>query len=247
MVDVGAGDFEGKDVAGKIVVFDLKFVNLPIPLFRLLADFNYNPNNTVKDTDSLPQPYITNFTGVAQKAIDGGAVGMVGVLADYFDSDKYYNEYYRRLDMTIPGVWVKPTVGAAIRNQLDAQPSSSANLKLNVTREPAQARNVIGFLPGTSKETILISSHHDAVFKGAVEDASGTAEVLALAKYFGAMPKAKRKKSLMFATMDSHFTGYQAHQAFAEKYITGVSPSRRPVANLAISTSAVRPWSRTVS
>ena len=234
LVDVANGDFTGKDVDGKIVVFNLKFLNLPIPLFRALADFNYDPNNTVKDTDQLAQPYITNFTDVARKAMDGGAVGMVGVLADYFDSDKYYNEYYRRLDMTVPGVWVKPTVGTAIRSQLASKPSANANLKLNVTREPATARNVIGFLPGQSKETILISSHHDAVFKGAVEDASGTAEVLALAKYFGAMKQKQRKKSLMFATMDSHFTGYQAHQKFGEKYFTDPPESKRPVANLAI-------------
>ena len=234
LVDVGNGDFTGKDVAGKIVVFNLKFTELPIPLFRAVADFNYDPGNTVSDSDKLSQPYITNFTAVATKAMDGGAAGMVGVLADYFDSDKYFNEYYRRLDMKIPGVWVKPSVGSSLRSQMAGKPGATANLKLNVTREPATARNVIGFLPGRSKETILISSHHDAVFKGAVEDASGTSEVLALAKYFGAMKQKQREKSLMFATMDSHFTGYQAHDKFLKKYVSNVPQAKRPVANLAI-------------
>lgn len=237
MVDVGTGSataFGENDVKGKIVVFDLKFVNLPIPLFRLLSDYYYDPANSVKDTDLLPQPYITNFVDVSQRAIDGGAVGVVGVLADYFDSNKYYNENYRRLDMSIPGVWVTRDVGAGIRAKLATDPATTANLKLNVTRAPAKARNVIGYLPGRSKETILISSHHDAVFDGAVEDASGTAEVLALAKYFAAMPRKKRAKSMMFATMDSHFTGYQAHQAFVKKYVDKSPPSKRPVVNIAV-------------
>ncbi|HTU14002.1 MAG TPA: M28 family peptidase [Solirubrobacterales bacterium] len=237
IVDVGDGttaDFAGKDIAGKVVLFDLRFLNLPIPLFRMLSDYYYDPRATISDSDALPQPYITNFVDVAQRAMDGGAAGVVGVLADYFDSDKYYNENYRRLDMDIPGVWVTRNVGASIRARLAENPTAAANLRLNVSRGPVQARNVVGFLPGRSKETILISSHHDAVFDGAVEDASGTAEVLALAKYFATLPKRKRQKSLMFATMDSHFTGYQAHMAFTDKYILGVPPAKRPVANVAI-------------
>ena len=48
---------------------------------------------------------------------------------------------------------------------------------------------MIGFLPGQNGTTLLISSHHDAVWDGAVEDGSGTSEVLALARHFRALKK----------------------------------------------------------
>ncbi|MBN8866426.1 MAG: M28 family peptidase [Solirubrobacterales bacterium] len=237
VVDVGDGNqqtFAATDVKGKVVMFDLRFTGLPADLFRAIADFYYDPDETVAPGEVLPQPYLTNFVDVVQRAMDGGAVGVVGVLADYFDSKYYFNEEYRRLQMTVPGMWVTKSEGDAIRAQLAADPSAQAKLVMNGERRAAPARNVIGYLPGRSRQTLLISSHHDAVWDGAVEDGSGTAEVLALAKYFGALPKKRRPMSLMFATMDSHFSGYQAHQKFIRKYVTGVPEARRPRVNFAI-------------
>jgi hypothetical protein len=74
-------------------------------------------------------------------------------------------------------------------------------------------------LPGKSKDTILVTSHHDSVWNGAVEDGSGAASVLAQAQYFASKPAESREKTLLFATMDSHWTGYQVHTAFGKKYI----------------------------
>jgi hypothetical protein len=50
-----------------------------------------------------------------------------------------------------------------------------------------------------------------------VEDASGVAEVLALAKYFGAVPKEQREKTLMFVSLDTHFSMYQGHLDLIKK------------------------------
>lgn len=237
VVDVGNGTrsaFESTDVTGKVVIFDLRFTGLPADLFKAIADFYYDPDETVAPGEVIPQPYLTNFVDVTQRAMDGGAIGIVGVLADYFDSKYYFNEEYRRLQMDIPGLWVTRDEGAQIRAQLAADPGAPAKIVMNGERKAAPARNVVGFLPGKSKTTLLISSHHDAVWDGAVEDGSGTAAVIALARYFGALKKKQRPMSLMFATMDSHFSGYQAHQAFIDKYVTGVPEAKRPKVNFAI-------------
>lgn len=45
------------------------------------------------------------------------------------------------------------------------------------------------------------------------------AEVLALAKYYGLQPPSARERSMMFVVMDSHFTGYEAHEDFAKNNI----------------------------
>jgi hypothetical protein len=111
---------------------------------------------------------------------------------------------------------------------------SQATIILKGSYEPATAMTVVGFLPGQSPETILISSHHDSVWDGGVEDASGTAEVLALAKYFAAQPISERNKSLMFVTFDSHFVRYESHDAFIKKYIDNPVGERRIIVNVSI-------------
>ena len=55
------------------------------------------------------------------------------------------------------------------------------------------------------------------VFNGAVQDASGMAEVMALAKYFAAIPYEKRPFTMMFAALDGHYTDYAGHLALVKK------------------------------
>jgi hypothetical protein len=138
--------------------------------------------------------------------------------------------------MTIPGVWVTKKDGATIRRLLAG--NAKATMKLTATRKAVTAKTVVGFLPGKSKDTVMVQSHHDSQGPGAVEDGTGAAEVMALADYYGSLAKKpgyqKREKTLMFATFDSHFTGYQQHMAFADKYIVKKKTPYRIVADAAI-------------
>jgi len=98
-----------------------------------------------------------------------------------------------------------------LKSLLDKDTPNRARLVLDGTIEPATAYNVIGYLPGKTDDIIMIHSHHDAPWASAVEDASGVAEVLALAKYFAQVPAHSREKTLMFVTLDTHFTMYEGH------------------------------------
>lgn len=240
IVDVGSGsssNYSGKDVRGKIVMFDLKF-QLPLAGLLPVTEFIWDPTLSLFNKNLFTaNPYVTNYESAAKAAMDNGAAGFIGVLSDYFDSNKYYNEYYRGTNVSLPGMWVTKSVGAGIRSKLKAAPSTAASISLEATRRRVPASTVVGYLEGASKDTILITSHHDAVWEGAVEDGSGAAEVLALAKYYAALPASSRKKSLMFTTNDSHFTGYQAHVAFIRRNVLERDPAVQPhrlVANVAI-------------
>lgn len=242
LVDIrgaGAQDVEGRDLNGKIVLFDLDF-QLPLAGLLPFTEFMWDPGNTlVSSPKTLTQanPYITNFTSAIQAAQDAGAAGFIGVLGDYFDSHEYHNEFYRRLVVKIPGMWVTKAEGAKLRAQLAADPATPANLVLETTRAEKPASVVVGVLPGKSKDAIMVQTHHDSGHTGAVEDGSGVAEVLALAKHYAAQPAASREKTLLFTTFDSHFTGYQAHFAFVKRHITERDPARDPyriVANVTL-------------
>lgn len=66
-----------------------------------------------------------------------------------------------------------------------------------------QYRTVVGHPTGKNAETLMVRSHHDSGFMGAVEDASGVSEVLALAKYYGQTPAKSRDRNMMFVVMDT--------------------------------------------
>lgn len=238
VVDIGAGKIAGHDVRGKIVLFDLSFY-LPTAGLLPLAEYIHDPDNSRFDPQTMltANPYLTSLESTVRDAQRAGAVGFVGVLKDYFDSNRYHNEYYRRLAMTIPGMWVTRADGVRLRQALSAN-ANRARIDLTVDRREVVGRTVVGMLAGRSRDTVMVQSHHDSIGPGAVEDATGTAEVLALADHYGAQARRsgyrQRDKSLMFVTFDTHFTGYQAHQAFVDKYIVHRRTPWRIVANTTI-------------
>ena len=238
LFDVGDGNawaIRTRDVKGKIVVFDLKF-EVSTVAFLPFVDFLWDPKLTLLEPSIFAaNPYLTNLSRVVKRLQEAGAAGFVGVLSDYYDSNRYHNEYYRRSQMTIPGVWVTKSDGQLLRDQLrKAGKGAQANLVLEGSRTEVEARAVVGVLPGRSHETILMTSHHDSVSAGAVEDASGVGALLAQLQIAASKPAAEREKTMLFATMDSHFTGYQVHQAFADKYITRQATPYKLVAGITL-------------
>ncbi|MCD2498091.1 MULTISPECIES: M28 family peptidase [Microbacterium] len=220
VVDIGAGRVRSHDVRGAIVLFDLTF-DMTLAHTLPLTLFIHDPGRRVLRRDVLRSrnPYVTSLARTMREAAAAGAIGVIGVLRDYPDSLGYHNEYYRRTLFPLPGVWVTRAGGERLRSALAKR--ASAALTLDITREEVISRTVIGVLAGASDDAIMIQSHHDSVGAGAVEDASGTAEVIALAEHYGraAAGGARRDKTLLFVTFDTHFTGYQAHQEFARRYV----------------------------
>ncbi len=238
VVDIGDGgvfDLLGKDLRGKIVVFNLRFL-APNMAMALGSEFLYDPNlSLLQNPRALAQanPYISNYVSVLRAAQRAGAVGFIGVLTDYFESNRYRNEYYQRLQVVLPGFWVTRAEGTRLRSLLP-KAGGKATLELEGRRYQAPTRTVLGYLPGKSRETIMVQSHHDSVGPGAVEDASGSAEVLALARYYAGRPASERERGLLFVTFDSHFTGYHSHGAFLRDYVLAQDRPYDIVANATV-------------
>lgn len=227
IVDIGADPVKKHDVRGKIVLFDLAFTMTTAHTLPLTV-YLYDPDRKVRNREVLGSrnPYVTSLGRVMREAMSAGAVGLIGVLRDYPESHRYHNEYYRRTLFSLPGVWITRSAGEDLRRRLagaDGAPANAARarLTLDVRRERVTSRTVIGVLPGRTNDTIMVQSHHDSVSPGAVEDASGTAEVIALAEHFGVEARAghQREKTLMFVTFDTHFTGYHSHMEFARRHV----------------------------
>ncbi|RRJ64633.1 M28 family peptidase [Paenibacillus oralis] len=227
IVYVGEGsesDFKNVDVQGKIVVSDVVFSDIPVGLAKFVSYLYYDPENTLPLTSSRANPYSPNtYPYNYYRAMENGAAGFVGILSNYIDSNEFNNEDYSYLGgkMKIPALWVSRTEGANIIEVIKtAGDAAEASLKMSVQIEEVKAGAVVGYLPGKSEDIIMIQSHYDSSTTGAVEDASGSSVVLALAKFYAQIPKEERDRSLLFVAMDTHFADYVSHDAFIEKYLT---------------------------
>ena len=86
------------------------------------------------------------------------------------------------------------------------------SIGLDVEIERVQSANILGLLPGSdpelSDEVVIYTAHHDhlgigtpnedgdAIYNGAMDNATGVAQILAIAKALKALPEAPRRSSL---------------------------------------------------
>ena len=61
-----------------------------------------------------------------------------------------------------------------------------------------------GTLPGMTDETIYITAHHDGWFDAAGDDGTGVATELGLAEHYAKIPRAQRKRTIVFISEAGH-------------------------------------------
>jgi hypothetical protein len=206
------GDTRG--VAGKHALAELDLIRMPLDGLREQATHIYDPNG---DFDEAVQvlPFGTSFMLVMEPAIAAGAAGFVGALTGVpWETSDYYVPY-DAVERPIPGLWVAPSAGRHLVSMLDAGPVV-ARMTTTARRTMTTTHNVVGSLPGGSDDWIVIASHHDGPWASAVEDASGTALVLAQARYWSKVPAYERPHNLLFLLTSGHMAGGAGTRAFVE-------------------------------
>lgn len=219
LVYVGSDTDSDVDVKGKIVVAEVGFTSLPYEICDVIGYLKYDPNNTFGMTDTKDVVYLgDSFTDGYFNYMEKGAAGYIGILTDYYDTAEYLSEDYTYYgDMTLPGMWVSNTDGTKIRELIDKDSTVTATLSMNGSLKEVDAGAVVGYVKGKSDETIMVQSHYDSITKGAVEDASGMACMLALAEMYSQIPSENLEKSILFIATDTHFSDYDTHDAVVEK------------------------------
>ena len=111
-------------------------------------------------------------------------------------------------------------------------------MHLTQTSRSFESGNVIGLLPGDSPETIVYSAHldhlgicapgaRDPICNGAIDNATGIAEVLEIARGFAALPK--RERSVLFIAVTGEERGLLGSAWFVRHPTV---PRERMIANL---------------
>lgn len=236
-------DFRRVDARGKIAVVEADIADAAkTPELNNAYFISDSQNHLTGTTYSVNFPrnnlgaFAPNFDGAGANTLVGGlasgylarrdayrnakkagAVGLVMVLKNYCGSA--VNSFYFPYDGEIkdlPGLYVSERDGASLI-QL-ARAGRTANLRLEGTVTNGEMRNIYGVLPGASDDVILITSHHDSTHRGAVEDASGVAQVLAQISAWRQIPQSQRPKTLVFVAAAGHFFKGQGSYEFAKRH-----------------------------
>jgi hypothetical protein len=101
--------------------------------------------------------------------------------------------------------------GKAARAMIEAA-AGGPPPKVRVTLDAARVPNlktalVWGTLPGATDETVYITAHRDGWFDAAGDNASGVAVMLGLAEHFAKIPRAERRRTIIFIGLDGHHNG----------------------------------------
>ena len=136
-----------------------------------------------------------------------GAVGMIAILKDYdTGTDRFYSDPSAMVQTRGPGVFLGKYVGEGLVAKIEASPGPlEATLVVEGEARRSRSANIVATLPGQKPETIIVNTHHDSGWAGGVQDASGVAAVLGLARYFAKIPENFRQKTLVFAFDGSHY------------------------------------------
>ncbi len=223
----------GKDISGKHVLIDvhydatlnsLAFLLLSLPGLNTIS-WIYDPN---KDLTSITIPgvfMINRWMQAYTYLANHGAAGVVGILSDYPKDDPRQYNYYQTIlrdvegirENWIPGLWVSKNKGDLLKTLIaDNSGSVWANMMLHGTITTKITHNVVATIPGLSDDIIIVSSHNDSLWEGAVEDASGCAMVLALAKHYAGL-SAPPEKTMVFLLDGSHFAMPHGGEVFIEE------------------------------
>ena len=98
--------------------------------------------------------------------------------------------------------------GDLLREALENSTNVSIKLQADIIeKQNLKTSNVWGILPGSSDENILLMAHTDAFFEGAMDNASGIAMMLEIARHYAAIPREKRRRNLIFLTTPDHHHG----------------------------------------
>jgi hypothetical protein len=199
-----------ESIAGKIVVIPTRpHPEKPFPE-EYLINYTYNDYEYATDAETLPPPFefvdpAESFTfdiwwQLAQRLDripkDGNAAGAVIVYDMAFARTKGLYTF------TVPTLYDSPTLivsredGAKVIE--DAKAGKSATLRLEASLEPAEAYQLIAYLPGKDygtpdDEQIVLINHTDGP---SITQDNGALGLLAIVKYFSHIPQEHRPRTL---------------------------------------------------
>ncbi|MBI2924969.1 MAG: M28 family peptidase [Verrucomicrobia bacterium] len=224
----GPEDLAAVDLRGRIVVAEMRFADLTGAALKKGARFIRDAHQSVPDGPLHVANWLIRNFPVYYEAQRRGAVGFIGLLVDSPTDGCDFYVPYDGYPKGLPAVWVGREHAGRVRSL--ARASLPARLVSRGENRAVDSHNIVGVIPGSgggaeaNNENIIVTCHHDAPFASAVEDASGLAVLLALAKEF-AVARAERpplRRDLVFVGSSGHFHGGIGNRVFVKRHAEGL-------------------------
>ena len=193
---------------GKVVVLDVIPGELHPGHLVAISDYVHDPAGFFKTAKPMSAPNLSaNMPLAFYDAHAEGAVALVGILSYATGTNQFYPDVGLAVRNLMPALMVGKFDGKTLKQNLkDAGGSLQGRMKLlGRVEKHAETGNVVGTLPGVTDDVLIINTHHDGCFSSAVEDGSGIASVLALAKFYAAYVPDLRVRTLVFDFEGGHW------------------------------------------
>ena len=119
----------------------------------------------------------------------------------------------------VPTLTISQDEGFMLRDRLAAGERVEIRLSLTIEqRAGLKSENVFAVLPGRSDEQDLVVMHADGFFQGAMDNASGMATGLEIARYYAAKPWAERPRTMVFLLIPDHHHGEHGRALVIKTY-----------------------------
>jgi hypothetical protein len=108
----------------------------------------------------------------------------------------------------VPTLTISQDEGFMLRDMLAAGQKVQISVRLDIDeRAGLKTENLYATLPGATDEQIVIVTHTDGFFQGAMDNASGMATAVDIARHYAGLPRAQRRRTLVFMALPDHHHG----------------------------------------
>ena len=195
-------------ISGKLVLLEAPVPPLAAGDFTPFVTYTSEPNELKTGSDIwndykriwIVGAFIQYVLDIVEQA---GPVGAVFVLdASARNAAGQYTPYAQP-QFSVPAVYVDRDTGARLRALARGTPK--VNLVLTAEVSPkAPSDSLVGIMPGdgSTDEVVILNTHTDG--QNAFEENGGIA-LTAMARYFEALGRAARKRTLVFSAFTGHF------------------------------------------
>ena len=98
--------------------------------------------------------------------------------------------------------------GYKVRDLIGAGKAPKVTINMAVKMEEGMKTSMVwGTLPGVTDEKVIIIAHRDGWYESGTDNASGAGALIGLAEYFSKVPKAQRKRTIVFISTTGHHNG----------------------------------------
>jgi hypothetical protein len=120
---------------------------------------------------------------------------------------------------SVPTMAISQDEGFMLRDMIAAGQKVQIHLTLDIEiKKNVPDEDIVATLPGMSDEVDFVLAQTDSYFQGAMDNASGMATAIDIARHYAALPKSQRPRTMVFFHEPDHHHGEYGRSIFIKSF-----------------------------